>query len=257
MMLRPFYYDFHIHSALSPCADDDMTPNDIVSMAQLCGLDMIAVTDHNTFANVEPVIKAAEEKGVTVIPGAEIETREEVHVICLFPSLRAALGFEAELSPLFSAEKNRADIFGQQLLYDEHDRVYGEIDRMLMAPADISFDALHSLVGKYGGSFIPAHIDRGSYSVLSNLGSLPPDLPLPALEVSLHGLETGFVKRNANSFPKSMFIFSSDAHHLWDIAEKNHFLLLPENSPQAAISALNLEPRALALRWPLRRGGVL
>jgi len=236
--LIPVYYDFHIHSALSPCADNDMTPNDIVSMALLNDLDMIAVTDHNSFANAGSVIKAASGSKLIVLPGAEIETSEEVHVICLFGSLQNALDFESELSPFFSLIPNRRDIFGDQLIYDENDCVSGIMERMLLAPVAVSFDNLYAMMAKHGGAFIPAHIDRDSYSVLSNLGFLPPHLRLPVLEVSFSGFENGFVSRNANSFPDSKMIFSSDAHHLWDIAEKNHYIFLQERTPEAAIAAL-------------------
>ena len=237
--MKPFYYDLHIHSALSPCADDDMTPNDIVSMAILNGLDIIAVTDHNSFANAGAVIKAASGKKLIVLPGAEIETSEEVHVICIFSSLDNALSFEEEISPYFSLIPNRPDIFGKQLLYDENDRVTGEMDRMLLAPVSLSFDELLYITKEHGGAFIPAHIDRDSYSVLSNLGFLPPHLDLPVVEVSFYGLNNGFVSANSNSFPRSRMIFSSDAHHLWDIADMNHCIYLPELSPEAVIDNLS------------------
>jgi len=215
-----------------------MTPNDIVSMALLNGLDLIAVTDHNSFANVPSVLKAAGGKNLIVLPGAEIETSEEVHVLCLFGSLENAISFESEISPYFSVISNRTDIFGEQIIYDEFDRATGEIERMLLAPTSLSFDDLYLITGKHGGAFIPAHVDRSSYSVLSNLGFLPPHLKLPVIEVSSNGFAGGFVKRNANRFPNSRMLFSSDAHHLWDIAEKNHCLFLPELTPEAAIAAL-------------------
>ena len=239
--MRPVYYDLHIHTALSPCADNDMTPNDIVGMALLNCLNLIAVTDHNSFANVEAVMKAAAGKDLIVLPGAEIETSEEVHVLCLFPDLICARGFEEELDPLYSQIPNRPDIFGEQIVYDEHDRRTGVVGRMLLAPVAISFDDLHSMTHKHGGAFIPAHVDRDSYSVLSNLGFLPPHLSIPAVEVSSAGFERGYVKKNPNRLPRSRVIISSDAHHLWNIADMNHFLYLPELSPQAAIACLSNE----------------
>ena len=234
----PVYYDLHIHSGLSPCADNDMTPNDIVSMAILNGLDLIALTDHNSFANTASVMKAAEGTGLIVLPGAEIETSEEVHVICLFSVLETALGFEEAISPYFSAMKNRRDIFGDQVLYDEFDNVTGEMERMLLAPTALSFDDLYIITKEHGGAFIPAHIDRDSYSVISNLGFLPPHLEFPVVEVSFHGIERGFIAQNADSFPESRVIHSSDSHHLWDIAGKNHHIYLRELTPGAAIDSL-------------------
>jgi len=215
-----------------------MTPNDIVGMAVLNGLGLIAVTDHNSFGNVESVIKAAQGKELIVLPGAEIETSEEVHVLCLFASLDDALGFERELLPSFSAMQNRPDIFGEQILYDENDNVTGVMERMLLASVSVSFDELLRITEKYGGAFIPAHVDRNSYSVLSNLGFLPPDLNIPVVEVSALGVEQGFAQQNADLLPKCRTITSSDAHYLWDIAESTNVLQLEELSPEAAIAAL-------------------
>ena len=242
--MKPVYYDLHIHSALSPCAGDDMTPNDIVGMAVLNGLDLIAITDHNSLSNAQAVVNAAlaaqtqTGKELIVLPGIEVSTVEEVHVICLFYDMESAKGFEAELAPFFSVRLNRIDIFGNQLLYDDNDRVTGEVDRMLIAPAAISFDDLYILTHKYNGAFIPAHIDRDSFSVISNLGFLPPHLEINTLEVSMIGVEKGFDKQNEERFAGNKMIFSSDAHQLWSINEKEHFIMLPERTAKAAIDFL-------------------
>ena len=238
------YYDLHIHTALSPCANDDMTPNDIVRMALLNGLDMIAVTDHNTFDNAESVVKAAKSvhaqsgKELIVLPGIEVSTAEEVHVLCLFRDIESALKFEAELFPYFSGLSNRIHIFGNQIIYDENDRVTGELERMLIAPASISFDNLYLLVNKHKGAFIPAHIERNSFSLLSNLGFLPPHLDINTLEVSQKSTSNGFYEKNKEIYSKNKIVFSSDAHQLWTISERENFLLLPERNSGAAIDYL-------------------
>jgi len=242
--VQSVFYDLHIHSALSPCANDDMTPNDIVGMAILNGLDMIAVTDHNAFSNVKSVINAAKAaqtppgKELIVLPGIEVSTAEEVHVVCLFYDLESAYNFENELIPYFSTLSNRVDIFGHQTLYNEKDEAMGEVERMLIAPTSISFDDLFSLVNKYGGAFIPAHIDRGSFSVISNLGFLPPHLDIHTIEVSTRGVMDGFVKENADVYSTKKMVFSSDAHQLWGINERENSLTLPERSAKAAIDFL-------------------
>jgi len=221
-----------------------MTPNDIVGMALLNGLDLIAVTDHNSLANAESVVIAAQAaqvqtgKELIVLPGIEVSTIEEVHVLCLFYDIESAQCFEAELAPLFTTLLNRVDIFGNQIIFDENDRISGEMDRMLIAPTSISFDMLHTLVNKHGGAFVPAHIDRDSFSVLSNLGFLPPHLSISTLEVSSGGVERGFYKSNTDLFADKNVIFSSDAHQLWAINEKANFLMLPERSAGAVIDFL-------------------
>jgi len=242
--MKPVYYDLHIHTALSPCANDDMTPNDIVGMALLNGLDLIAITDHNSFSNAKSVYIAAKAmqvqagKELIVLPGIEVSTAEEVHVICLFEDLDSAAGFEDDLAPYFSMLPNRVDIFGHQLIYDENDNITGEESRMLISPASISFDDLHSLVHKHSGAFIPAHIDRDSFSVVSNLGFLPPHLDINTIEVSPRGVDSGFVNKNADIYSDKKMIFSSDAHQLWSISERENFIMLPERTAMAAIEFL-------------------
>jgi len=238
------YYDLHIHSALSPCANDDMTPNDIVGMAILNGLDLIAVTDHNSLLNSEAVIKAAKSartqtgQELIVLPGAEITTVEEAHVLCLFSNLDAAKSFETEMTPFYSTLSNRIDIFGTQTIYDENDHVIGELERMLIAPTSISFDDLYHLVHKYQGAFIPAHIDRSSFSVISNLGFIPPHLKINTVEISPIGAENGYHLLNPDLVGNRTTIFSSDAHQLWTIKDGIRFLSLPNRTAEDAIDFL-------------------
>jgi len=233
--LLPVYYDFHIHTALSPCADDDMTPNDIVGMAIMNGLDIIAITDHNTLGNAAAVVEAAGfaksryGKGLQVLPGIEVSTAEEVHVLCLFSDLDIAFDFEAQLLPYYSTMGNRPDIFGNQLLLDKDDRVTDTFERMLIAPTSVSFDDLYFLTNKHDGAFIPAHVDKDSFSVMSNLGFLPPHLGIGTVEVT---------PRNTYEFPGCKMISSSDAHQLGSINERVNFLELTELSAKAVINFL-------------------
>jgi len=242
--MQHLYYDLHIHTALSPCADNDMTPNDIVGMAILNGLDLIAITDHNSFSNAESIITAAKAakteagKELIVLPGIEISTAEEVHVVCLFSDLESAYDFEKELTPYFSTIANRIDIFGHQIMYSANDNFIGEVERMLIAPTSITFDNLYVLTHKYCGAFIPAHIDRSSFSVISNLGFLPPHLDIHTIEVSIRGIESGLAEKYAKHYSDKTMIFSSDAHQLWSISERENSLLLPERSAKAAIDHL-------------------
>jgi len=221
-----------------------MTPNDIVGMAVLNGLDLIAVTDHNTLLGTPAVVKAAEAmqkqhgNKLIVLPGIEVSTVEEVHILCLFRNLETALVFENELSPFFSKLSNRIDIFGNQVIYDEKDCVLGEMERMLIAPTSISFDDLYFLTHKHNGAFIPAHIDRASFSVISNLGFIPPHLKINTVEVSPNGIEHGFKETNKEIAAKSNIITSSDAHQLWAISERENYIVLPELTAEAAIDFL-------------------
>jgi len=213
-----------------------MTPNDIVGMAILNGLDIIAITDHNSIANASSVMEAARAANaqhgtnLIVLPGVEVSTAEEVHVLCLFNSIEKAQLFEAELEYFFNTIKNREDVFGTQNLLDSNDNITGTVERMLIAPSLISFDHLHQVVQKYGGAFIPAHIDKDSFSVTSNLGFLPPHLDINTIEI--------FSESESVNYPDKKIIYSSDAHQLWAINEKKHYLTLPELSAKAVINAL-------------------
>ena len=236
--MKRIYYDLHIHSALSPCADDDMTPNDIVSMALLNELDVIALTDHNSLANVQSVQKAAQGSELIVLPGCEVETAEEVHVVCLFSDMEQAVVFEEKLSVFFSNVKNRVDIFGRQIIFDEKDNEVGQMERMLMAACSISFDDLFLLVEDIGGAFIPAHIDRQSNSVISNLGFIPPHINIGTVEVSPRGVAGGFLEDNPKHIGGRKVVTSSDSHQLWNIAERENFFEIKEKSAKAIIEYL-------------------
>ncbi len=144
------YYDLHIHSALSPCGDNDMTPNNIVNMALLKGLDIIAVTDHNTCGNCAAVMAAAGEN-ILVIPAMELETSEEVHIVCYFPTLESAKKLEEEVVKRSSFIENRAEIFGKQLYMNELDEVIGEETRLLVTATALDIYEAVSLTRKLGG----------------------------------------------------------------------------------------------------------
>lgn len=128
-------YDFHIHTAASPCADESMTPNNIVNMCLLKGLDVIAVTDHQTVANCETVIKVGKEKGLKVIAGMEIECMEEFHLIALFKNLQSAYEMESWLWKYMPHITNRPQIFGKQEKINSEDECVGEIERLLLVAA--------------------------------------------------------------------------------------------------------------------------
>ena len=214
------FYDFHIHSALSPCGDKDMTPNNIVNMAAISGLDTIAVSDHNTVGNVRSAIEAGKMCGVNVIPGMEVETSEEVHILTLYPSIEIAEDVAKEVYKKLPDIKNRPDIFGEQIYMDEEDNITGYEEKLLISPTTLALEELFDLVKSAGGLFIPAHVDRHSYSVLTNLGFIPDDLDIKHIELSKSTTDVE-AYLNARSDLKKYNIFrNSDAHYLGDISIK-------------------------------------
>ncbi len=218
------YYDFHIHSCLSPCGDNDMTPNNIVNMAALSGLDTIAISDHNTIGNVKAAMEVGKSCGVNVIPGMEVETSEEVHILTLYPSLEAAEVVANEVYKRLPDIKNKTEIFGEQIYMDCDDNIVGYEDKLLISPADISFDELYDLVKSVGGLFIPAHVDRHSYSVLTNLGFIPEEFDIKFIEVSTATTDLESYLQARSDLKKYKVFRNSDAHYLENMSMKDAFL---------------------------------
>ncbi|MBQ6845923.1 MAG: PHP domain-containing protein [Oscillospiraceae bacterium] len=218
------YYDFHIHSCLSPCGDNDMTPNNIVNMAALLGLNAIAVSDHNTVGNVKAAMEVAKEVGITVIPGMEVETEEEVHILTLYPSLEAAQIAAKEVYNKLPAIKNRPEIFGEQVFMDSGDNIIGYEEKLLISSAQMSMNYLFDVVKSVGGIYIPAHVDRHSYSVLTNLGFIPDDIDIKNIEISRMTEDVDSYLAAREELKKYKIFRNSDAHYLQDIATPNAHL---------------------------------
>lgn len=214
-----------------------MTPANIVGMAALKGLDVIAVTDHNSCKNCPAVKKLGEAYGVLVIPGLELTTQEEVHVLCLFSELSAALEFDAYVYEHLLPVPNREDIFGRQLIMDEEEQILGKVENLLINSTDIAFHQVFSLVDSYGGVMIPAHIEKNANSLLANLGFVPPDSRFACFE--LKNKERLLEVSEANPYLKSCRVMTdSDAHYLADINEPVNFLHCREKSVDEVLRVL-------------------
>lgn len=220
-----YAYDLHLHTGLSPCADDDMTPNNVVNMAVIKGLDIIAITDHNSIGNCKACMKVAEKLPILVIPGMELQTKEDVHVLCFFLNLEKAEAFSDFIEAFRMPLPNKPERFGNQRLYNERDEIIGEYPFALISSLDISLEAVIKKVQELDGVAVPAHLDRSSNSVLSNLGFMPPDLNVKSIEISKRTNEETFLKQNASLADYQIFQ-SSDAHTLGDISEPERFIEL-------------------------------
>ena len=195
-----------------------MTPHNIVHMSRLKGLDVIAITDHQTIVNCEAVMKVGKAHGLLVIPGMEIECSEEFHWIALFPNLESAYAMEKWLWQYLPSIENRPSIYGDQYRLNEKDECIGAIKQLLLVAAQISAGEILQKGRQLGALMYPAHIDRKSYSILSNLGSIPKEYDLKTLEIS---------KRASYSKYQEMYkgyeiIQSSDAHYLEHISEREN-----------------------------------
>jgi PHP family Zn ribbon phosphoesterase len=223
--LFKFFADLHVHTALSPCAGNSATPPNIVASAIENGMQMIAVTDHNSAENVESVVKCGKFHGLKVIPGMEIASREEVHLVCLFRSVADALELQHIVYAALPKERNRPDYFGRQLVMDEDGTVTGECTRLLMGSADLSLDAIIREVHRRQGLVIAAHVDRPSFSVIANLGMVPTGARFDALEISACTRREDAITRFP-SIAGSPLITASDAHQPEEIGGSPTLFLL-------------------------------
>lgn len=232
------YYDLHMHSCLSPCGDNDMTPYNLVNMAAINGLQMIALTDHNSCGNCKSAIEAGRDAGILVVPGMELCTSEEIHVVCLFPDLDSADAFSKHVEAHTPPIPNRPEIFGDQLLMDAEDGILGTHETLLVTATDISIEAVPELIESFSGACFPAHIDRSSYSILSSLGSFPDHLGFTCAEVTKDGDINALTEQNPILNGMPLFL-DSDAHYLENTQEASAWIELDRLSPRALIEAIN------------------
>ncbi|HEX7503720.1 MAG TPA: PHP domain-containing protein [Syntrophales bacterium] len=216
-MIREFRCDFHVHTCLSPCADLDMYPRAVVSMSLARRLDIIAICDHNSSENVQYVIQCAKGTGLTVLPGMEITSSEEVHVLALFDKLENLTPLQ-DLVYRHLPGKNDEDIFGCQAIVNEHDEVEGLSERLLIGATTLPLQQIVNASRRFGGLAVAAHIDRESFGILGQLGFIPEGLALDALEISRR---TGLAeaRRRWPELARSAFVESSDSHIITDIGK--------------------------------------
>ena len=234
-----YYYDLHLHSCLSPCGDDEATPDSIAGMGELNGLDIMALTDHNTAKNCPAFFKAAKRHGIIPLGGMELTTAEDIHMVCLFDGLDNAMAFSEYIEGRRIPIKNRTDIFGNQLICDDEDNIIGTEENLLTNATTVTLDEAPELVGRFDGVCFPAHIDRQANGILAVLGDFPEKPYFPACEV--HDSEK--TAEYAERYQKKT-VSSSDAHYLWNIREKSAFLELDcqrENAARAVINYLRGE----------------
>ena len=227
-----YHYDLHIHSALSPCAEKDMTPVTIVGLAKANGLDFVAVSDHNSIKNVEVAQRAGEFYGINVVPAMELQTSEDIHILCLFKKYEDLKAFYDSIE--FSKRKNRAEIFGEQQIIDEDDNIVGYEETMLLDSANISSVKVPSLAKQFGGVAIPAHIDREANSMLQILGAIHEGFT--TVEFSTKATEEEMEEYKS----KYRIIVDSDSHVLSTISFRSA-IELDECSVDCLIDTLSKE----------------
>lgn len=215
--MKEYYYDLHIHSCLSPCGDDDMTPNNIAGMGVVAKLDIMALTDHNTCRNCPAFFKTAEANGIVPVAGMELTTAEDIHLVCLFEKLEDAMRFDALVSEKRIPFKNRVDIFGEQTVMNENDEVIAIEENLLSNATMITVDEAPDLVKECGGICYPAHIDREANGIVATLGIFPEFPFFPCAEYH-DGDKRPEYESKFELLKSKPSVVSSDAHYLWNIS---------------------------------------
>ena len=222
-------YDLHIHSALSPCADDNMTPSNIVGFAKLQGLDAVAIADHNAIANVKVAMDVGDAFDVVVVPAMELQTAEDIHILCLFEKFENLQSFYNCIN--FADIQNRAEIFGEQLILDEDDNVLGQEQRMLLVASGVSVEEVVSLAKQHTGIAVAAHIDREENGMVAILGTVTEDFSV----VEISATATKQIQCYTTG---RKVITNSDAHTLEDIGVADGELEVVERSAKGILQAL-------------------
>lgn len=234
-----YYYDLHIHSCLSPCGDADMTPANIAGMAAVAGLQIAALTDHNTTDNCPAFWEACKTHGIIPVPGVELTTAEEIHLLCLFRDLETAMEFGTHIAAARLPARNRPDIFGRQLVMDHTDQVLREEDAFLLGATTLSLEEGTALCRSLGGVCMPAHIDREANGVISVLGTFPADLGYTSYEVS-PAADRQELERQHPQLGGLFCVTNSDAHYLWDISGAENSVELQDEPYSSARVRENL-----------------
>lgn len=222
--IKEFKADMHIHTCLSPCADLEMSPKNIVKEAKRKGLDIIGICDHNSAENFPAIEKTGNKEGIKVIGGIEITSREEVHVLALFENERDLfLMQEAVYATLHGINDEKR--YGLQVVANENDEVLCFNNKLLIGATEMSIEEVVELIHKFNGIAIAAHVDREGFSIIANLGFIPESLELDALEI----VEPS-KRDNINAGKNFVFITSSDAHFINDIGKRYTCFLMKEST---------------------------
>jgi len=227
MTLKRFNADLHIHTCLSPCADLTMSPKRVVERAQAKGLDIIAITDHNSAENVQAAMTVGEKAGIFVLAGMEITSEEEVHLLALFDNMESVLSIQEEVYRNLPGE-NQSEIFGEQIVANEDDEVESFNLRLLIGATTIPLVGWVNRIHEAKGLAVASHVDREAFGLFGQLGFVPPGLKLDAMEWVSESIDKIMkVDSNASKYPA---IRSSDAHRLTDIGRRRTMLLIGEPS---------------------------
>ena len=245
--VKSYIAELHAHTVLSPCAEVEMIPPLIVPAALAKGINLLAITDHNASANVIAVQHAAQGTGLTVVPGMEFQTREDVHVLCLFDTLAQLAAWQDVVNEHLPPLENNIEYFGEQFVVDATGGFIGRETRLLLTSADLSIEQTIRAVSALGGWVIPAHVDRKANGLIAHLGFVPPDAAIDTLEISRN---ISFEKA-PEKYPQIRgypLVQDGDAHRLNEFLGVNEFTVENPTIAELRMAVQGEEGRSLNVR---------
>lgn len=248
--MKTYQAELHIHTVLSPCAGIEMIPPLIVQQAIESGLNLIAITDHNASENVSAVIAAAQGEDLTVLPGMELQTEEEIHSLCLFDTIEQLQAFQTVVDKALPQVPNNVEFFGEQFIVDETGDFIRRKEALLINSTHLSLEEAFQTVTDLGGLFIPAHVNREAFGLFYHLGFIPTDLDLQAVEISRHITP----EKALETYPQLInypLIQSGDVHFLSDFLGNNQFFIKQPTISEILKALKGIEGRWHKLRSPL------
>lgn len=247
--MQTFRADLHVHTVLSPCAEIEMLPPLIVQEAIEHQIDLIAITDHNASANVAAVQKAAQGSGLVVLPGMEIQSREEVHILCLFEHLEQLNKWQAQVDAALPDMTNQPEFFGEQLVVDEEGEFIRTEPRLLLTSTSFSIDNIYEQVNRLGGLVIPAHVERTSNGLFPTLGLVSPQWPVEAFEISRR-ITPEKARKKFPAIGNYPLIQSGDVHMLESFLGSTIFTIETRTLAEIKLALHGREGRSVKIQPP-------
>ncbi len=238
--MKTYKADLHVHTVLSPCADLEMGPKNIIQQAVHKKIDILGITDHNSTKQLPVMKQLADENGITLFYGVEVNTAEEVHCLAFFESYVLCQEFQKFLENHYRGITNKPRRFGDQVVVNAHEMIIEEVSELLIASISATINQVEKQVHELNGIFIPAHIDRRGNGILSQLGFIPGNLTVDAVELSKNQRVTPFLEEHPE-LKEYTFVQNSDAHYIENIGDA--FTTFKLNAPTLAELKLALQKK--------------
>ena len=249
-LLKTFRAELHVHTVLSPCAEVEMIPPLIIQEALDLGINLLAITDHNSSGNISAVMNAATGTGIHIFPGMELQTHEEVHVLCIFDSLDQVNALQRIVDSSMPPLQNNPDLFGEQFIVDATGDFLGREERLLLTSSSLSIKIVNDHVQALGGIMIPAHVNRKAFGLLPTLGLIPEELEHnPVMEISRHIT----IQKAMETYPQltnHVIIQSGDVHRLDEFLGVNYFTLEEPTIDELKMAFTKIGGRNFQIRQP-------